>query len=72
MGKLQMIGQANAVAGARAAGGGAPLADAVECQNGRLGKGAGEEGAGGVALMVIEEDNRAAQPLAQAAADRAP
>ena len=37
---------------------GAPLADAVEGEDRRLLERAGEEGAGGVALVVVEEDQR--------------
>src|SRR5207302_1451333 len=70
--ELQMVREANAIAAARAAGRGRPFADAVERKDGGLLERAGEEGAGGVAFMMIGEDEprpgRAAKPLPQRAA----
>src|SRR5437016_3407563 len=50
--------QLDPVAPADAEAGRGPLADAVERQDGGLVIRAGKEGAGGVALVVIEEDER--------------
>ena len=56
VGELDVVDQADAVPLADAEGGRAPLADAVEREDRRLVERAGEEGAGGVALVVVGED----------------
>src|SRR5437660_12933464 len=56
MREMQVVGQADFVAFADAIGGGAPFADTVESENGRLVKRAGEERAGRMAFMMIQKD----------------
>src|SRR5437899_11441539 len=56
MGKLQLPEQANLVALTDAEGGGAPLSHAVNGQDGRRIVRAWEKGAGGVAFVVVGED----------------
>src|SRR5436305_7823176 len=57
MGELQLLLEADPVTPPHSPCGGTPLADTVEGENGCLVERAGEEGTGGMALMVIEEDD---------------
>ena len=72
MGELQMVGEPKAIAGTEAVCRRTPLADAVEREDRRLVERAREEGARGVALMVIGEhdghSSRTRQGLSQQAA----
>ena len=61
MGKCEVVGQLDAVALANAEGGRAPFADAVQGEDRGLVEGAGEEGAGGVAFVVIGEERAGAR-----------
>src|ERR1019366_4771635 len=56
MRELELLPQAQIIAFSLAERRRAPLANPVHGQNGRGLKGAGEEGAGGVALVVVRED----------------
>ena len=70
MRELDVVDQAEAIPLADAEGRRGPLADAVEGQDRGVLEGRGEERAGGVALVVIGEDQPGAGRAPQAAADR--
>ena len=67
--KLHLLRQLDRVAAADADRGRRPLADAVERQDGGLVERAREERAGGMALVVIREDDRRLDACAQALPD---
>ena len=58
MRKLNLTRQLDAIAAADAEGRGAPFADAIQRQNRRLLERAREEGAGGVAFVMVGENDR--------------
>ena len=61
MGERDVVDQPDPVALADSEGGRAPFADAVEGEDGRPFERAGEEGAGGVGLVVVGEDQAGAR-----------
>src|SRR5437660_1063164 len=70
MRKREVLGKANAIAFAGAPGGGAPFADAVEREDGRLLKWARKERAGGMAFVMIQEQERRAGARRKLVANR--
>src|SRR5262245_32679213 len=71
MREADLLEQLDVVTTADANGGGGPFADAVHGHDGCLLERRGEEGAGGVALVVAGEEDGAAIPAVQAPADLA-
>jgi hypothetical protein len=66
--EAQLVGERDPVALAGAEGRRRPFADAVQGEDRRALERRGEEGARGVGLVVLGEDEPAAEPAAQAAA----
>src|SRR5437867_4064163 len=71
MRKSDMPIEANPVPLADAVGRGAPLTDAIECEDGRLLVRARKERAGGMALMVVHEQEPTLDPIVKSPADGA-
>src|SRR5947207_10043748 len=62
MGEAQLVSQANLVAMAGPEACGAPFTDPVEREDGRLLEWTGKEGAGGVAFVMVWENQRRSAP----------
>src|SRR5262245_36961939 len=71
MRKRQMVGELDSIVLPDTEGGGAPFADAVQREDGRLLEGAGEERARSVALVVVREDDGRFQTTAKRLSNRA-
>src|SRR5205807_42428 len=69
MGKAQLMSETDLVAGPNPKASRAPFADAVEREDGGFIERTGEEGTGGVAFVMIEEDQRRSAPWDSLAKD---
>ena len=69
--ELQVVSQSKRVARPGPVGSCAPLADAVQGEDGGVFEGAGKECAGGVALMVVHKDQRGLDGVGEPPADLA-
>jgi len=72
MGEGDVVDQSNTASFTNPKGGCAPFADPIECDNCRLLKGAGEKCTGGMALMMVGEDQTSLGWCSQSLADCTP